>query len=334
MPVGADDVKIGRRPLTCIYRSIQHVAATGDICALLFRHGIIVVVCRRLVIPDDNGNSARSPVPVAVRDGHGELVGKLFVVVRAETVFLSGRGECIGILQAPCCRIEARDLQISLACVHLDRRSVAPKHKMSIGIDHHFADNDGCHTVGGAYVHAPMGHCGGIFPCRVTAVGKAFLPDLKPVHHWAYASVIGVVGIVNNRDVRIQYARHDRDHAYAIVYIPVPVGIEIVLVLLAPVEADVEPAQTVDALQKLHIAILVEAAATGGSCSGRTCSRHEVGVAEGSKEVLAGDFRTLHLEARHLLLRVGSVEILQAYGGSVLKAQDKVVSVFGKECRV
>ena len=99
-----------------------------------------------------------------------------------------------------------------------------------------------------------------------------------------------------------------------------PVGIEIVLVLLAPVEADVEPAQTVDALQKLHIAILVEAAATGGSCSGRTCSRHEVGVAEGGKEVLAGDFSTLHLEARHLLLRVGSVEILQAYGGTVLKA--------------
>ena len=257
------------------------------------------------------------------------------MLVCLSLIVLLGRiRQSIGILKAPCCRIESRDLQISLACVHLDRRSVAPKHKMSIGIDRHLANNDGCHTIGGAYVHAPMGHCGDIFPLRVAAVGKACLPDLKLVHHWAYAAVIGVVGIVNYRNIRIQYARHNGDHAYAIVYIPVPVGIEIVLVLLAPVEADVEPAQTVDALQKLHIAVLVEAAATGGCACGRTCSRHEIGVAEGGKEVLAGDFSTLHLEARHLLLRVGGVEILQAYGGTVLKAQDKIVSVFGKECRV
>ena len=241
----------------------------------------------------------------------------------------------IGILKASCGGIEASDLQIALACFHPDRFAAAPTHKMAIGKDRHLANNDGCHTVGGAYVHAPMGLCGHrVIASHAADFCQASLPDLKPVHHGTHATVIGIVGIVNNRDVRIQYARHDRDHAYAIVYIPVPVGIEIVLVLLAPVEADVEPAQTVDALQKFHIAILVEAAATGGSCRGRTCSRHEIGVAEGSKEVLAGDFSTLHLEARHLLLRVGGVEILQAYGGTVLKAQDKIVSVFGKECRV
>ena len=110
--------------------------------------------------------------------------------------------------------------------------------------------------------------------------------------------------------------------------------IQIVLGLLPKVEADVQTVQTVDTTQESCVTIDVEAAvALGCGCRG-TSGRHEIGVAKGCKEVLAGDFRTFHLEARHLLLRVGSVEILQAYGGTVLKAQDKVVFVFGKECRV
>ena len=106
---------------------------------------------------------------------------------------------------------------------------------------------------------------------------------------------------------------------------------QIVLGLLPEVEADVQTVQTVDATQESCVTINVKAAVALGCGCCRTSCRHEIGVAKGSEEVLAGDFRTFHLEARHLLLRIGGVEILQAYGGTILKSQNKVIPVPGKK---
>ena len=107
--------------------------------------------------------------------------------------------------------------------------------------------------------------------------------------------------------------------------------IQIVLGLLPKVEADVQAIQAVDATQESCVTINVKAAVALGCGGSGTSSRHEIRVAKGCKKILAGDFRSFHLEARHLLLRVGGVEILQAYGGPVLKSQNKVVPVPGKE---
>ena len=107
--------------------------------------------------------------------------------------------------------------------------------------------------------------------------------------------------------------------------------IQIVLGLLPEVEADVQTVQTVDTTQESCVTIDVKAAVALGCGSCGTCGRHEVRVSKGCKEILAGDFRTFHLEARHLFLRIGGVEILQAYGGTVLKGQDKVVPIPGKK---
>ena len=142
-----------------------------------------------------------------------------------------------------------------------------------------------------------------------------------------------------HRDARFQCTRIIGCHRNPMVYctlvvIPSNGRIQIVLGLLSKVKADVQTVQAVDAAKQRCVTIDVEAAVALGCGGSGTSGRHEIGVSKGSEEVLAGDFRAFHLEARHLLLRVGGVEILQAYGGPVLKSQNKVVPVLGKECGV
>ena len=108
-------------------------------------------------------------------------------------------------------------------------------------------------------------------------------------------------------------------------------GIQIVLGLLPKVEADVQTVQAINATQERCVTIDVEAAvALGCGCCGTGC-RHEIRVAKGSEEILTRNFRAFHLEARHLLLRVGGVEVLQTYGGTVLKGQYKIIPISGIE---
>ena len=89
----------------------------------------------------------------------------------------------------------------------------------------------------------------------------------------------------------------------------------------------------VNAFQQIAPAVIVIAAVTGGIAGGWPGGGHQI-LAQGRKEVRAGNFHAVHLEGRHFLLGVGGVEALNLNGGTILKGQDKIVAATGKGCRI
>ena len=286
----------------------------------------------RPVVRDLHTNHATTRRTITIRHSHHQLMGD--GVVPFTNMFLRGLSQSVGILQPAGGSIKAPHHKLAFIRHH----SCACKG--SVLVDSHIADDNARHAIGCVNHHGSVcGHSALVLGC---AILKSVFPDrqhIAPCRHARERIVIGIVGVVDDRDVRGFIARHTGYHSNPMVYpvltaIPANRRKQIVLGLLPKVEADVQTVQAVDAAQESCVTIDVEAAvALGSGCCGTGC-RHEIGVAKGSEEVLAGDFRTFHLEARHLLLRVGGVKILQAYGGSVLKSQDKVIPVPGKECSI
>ena len=308
MAVRANDIGIAvLSPIRA--RAIQHVARALNILALAFPDAVCVVMRFGIVVHDNHCDIASARIPVRIRHGYRQKMREPIVCL-ALSVLLGGFLQGIGVGEAPRDPVKACDLQHTLIGCNGCVSAVLAPHKLAIGKDSHRPDGDGRNAVRGVDDHAASGNCGRVRGVCPAAVRKTSLVHHKPVHHVAHAAVVGIVGIVYDRRLGIKGFRSAWRDGHAVVHIPVPIGVEIVLGLLAPVEADVQATKTVNASQKSHVAVLVEAAATGGSGSSWACGRHEIGIAQGSEEVLAGDFRALHLEARHLLLRIGRVEIL------------------------
>ena len=316
------------RPIRTGNRARKRVTFNGDTLSLC--HSVLKALYCRNIVRDLHANHAAACRAIAIRNSHGQFMRDMFIAA-FNRMFLCGLSQSVGILQPAGGSIKARHHQLAFICRH--RRTC----QGAIRVDSHIADDNARHAIGRVNHHGSVcGYSALVLGCTIC---ESIFPDhqhIVPCRRARERIVVGVVRIVDDRNARVFDTRHTGYHRNPMVYPVLPVisanrRKQIVLRLLSKVEADVQTVQTVDATQESCVTIDVEAAvALGSGCCGTGC-RHEIGVSKGCKEVLAGDFRAFHLEARHLLLRVGGVEILQAYGGPVLKGQDKVVPVPGKE---
>ena len=298
-------------------RTFKRVA--GDGIAVTFRHGMHEALDGGHVVGNDHGHHAGIRAAVAVRHGHGKVVGNLVRALAA--VLLRGLRKMIGVVQTPGSRVKARHFQIAFIRGHdLPRKRRAVEH-------HEATDDDGSHAVGSIHQH--------MAGCRDgRSVAKS---GFIHVEHAATGRRIGIavvriVGIVNDGNVIVEVSRLARRDSHGEVDIAVArrssVGIG---THVAAGPTDIKASQAVKAVQEIgrHIVMKTVAVALCSRPSG-TGGRHEVRLVHGREKVFTGNFRSLHGKGRHILAGIGGVEVLELESTAILKGNDKVIAVTGQ----
>ena len=298
------------------HRTFKRVAGNG--IAVPFRHSVHEALDGGHVVGNHHGHHAGVRGAVAVRHGHGQIVGYLVRALAA--VLLRGLRKIIGVVQTPGSRIKARHFQIAFIRGHnLPRKRGAVEH-------HKAADDDGGHAVGRIHHHVAGSRDG-----RSVAKSGFIHAEHAAAGRRIGVAVVGIVGIVDDGNVVAEVAGVAGREGHVIVDVPrgraVGVGIH---ALAGP--ADVKAAQTVETVQKVgrHIVVKTVAVALCACGPSGTRGRHEVGLVHGREEVLAGNLGSLHLERGHVLAGIGRVEIDELKRAPVLEGDDEIVSLAGK----
>ena len=230
--------------------------------------------------------------------------------VRSRIAFVVFRGvpvERIAEIQLARDRVIARHGQGAFICGH----NVAGQ--LAVFVNHHVADDDGGHAVGGVDVQGAAGRSGrsGLTRLR-TARQATFIHRQIDRTRFRAGSDGHIVVDIDFRSAGLHGIRSK---------------------LRAAVETDIQTPQIIDAVQQIAAAVLVIAAAARGTAGGRAGGGHQV-FAKGREEILPADLHTFHLEGRHLFLGIGGVEALQLDGRAILKSQDKIVAIAGQRRRI
>ena len=230
--------------------------------------------------------------------------------VRSRIAFVVFRGvpvERIAEIQLARDRVIARHGQGAFICGH----NVAGQ--LAVFENHHVADDDGGHAVGGVDVQGAAGRSGrsGLTRLR-TARQAAFIHRQIDRTRFRAGSDGHIVVDIDFRGAGLHGIRSK---------------------LRAAVETDIQTPQMIDAVQQIAAAVLVIAAAARGTAGGRAGGGHQV-FAKGREEILPADLHTFHLEGRHLFLGIGGIEALQLDGRAILKSQDKIVAIAGQRRRI
>ena len=288
------------------YRTRERVTDDGD--GVPFRHFMREAPDGRYVVHHVHRDGRTVAVAVRIRHRHGQVMGNLRV--RSRIAFVVFRGvpvERIAEIQLARDRVIARHGQGAFICGH----NVAGQ--LAVFVNHHVADDDGGHAVGGVDVQGAAGRSGrsGLTRLR-TARQAAFIHRQIDRTRFRAGSNGHIVVDIDFWSARLHGIRSK---------------------LRAAVETDIQTTQMIDAVQQIAAAVLVIAAAARGTAGGRTGGGHQV-FAKGREEVLPADLHTFHLEGRHLFLGIGGVEALQLDGGTILKSQDKIVAIAGQRRRI
>ena len=222
----------------------------------------------------------------------------------ALVMFRSVPVERIAEIQLARDRVIARHGQGAFICGH----NVAGQ--LAVFVNHHVADDDGGHAVGGVDAQGAAGRSGrsGLTHLR-TARQAAFIHRQIDRTRFRAGSDGHIVVDIDFRSAGLHGIRSK---------------------LHAAVEADVQTPQMVEAVQQVAAAVFVVAAAARGAAAGSgTGGGHQV-FTKGREEILAADLHTFHLERRHLFLGIRGVEILQLDGSAILERQDEVVAAAGQ----
>ncbi len=92
------------------------------------------------------------------------------------------------------------------------------------------------------------------------------------------------------------------------------------------VGAEVQAAKTIHAIQQVSIGVVVIAPAGSGGSRRRARRRHEIGLVQGRKKLLTGDFRSFDHEIGHRVAGISGIKILKDNARPVLKTENKVVA--------
>ena len=299
-------------------RTFQSIAVDGR--GIPFRHIVHETFNGRNVVGNDHGYNAGTRGAVVIRHGNGKVVSYL---VRALTaVFLRGLRKMVGVVQTPGGIIEPRHFQIAFIRGHgLPRKTGAVKH-------HDAADDDGRNAVWRINHHVAGSRDG-------RAAAKTGFVHIEHVAFcgWIGISVVRVIGVVYDRNVVIQITGVAGRNAHRVIDITVAVSRTVrVGIDVATGPADIETAQTVEAVKKIGRHIIMKAVAVALRSCGPTGTggRHEVRLIHGHKEVFTRDFRALHLEYGHVVLGERRIEIFKQNSTAVFKGHDHVVSGAGQ----
>ena len=281
-----------------------------------YHHGFAVLRARvrvrqrhlRHIVHHVHRDGRTVAVAVRIRHRHGQVMGNLRV--RSRIAFVVFRGvpvERIAEIQLARDRVIARHGQGAFICGH----NVAGQ--LAVFVNHHVADDDGGHAVGGVDVQGAAGRSGrsGLTRLR-TARQAAFIHRQIDRTRFRAGSDGHIVVDIDFRSAGLHGIRSK---------------------LRAAVETDIQTPQIIDAVQQIAAAVLVIAAAARGTAGGRAGGGHQV-FAKGREEILPADLHTFHLEGRHLFLGIGGVEALQLDGRAILKSQDKIVAIAGQRRRI
>ena len=213
-------------------------------------------------------------------------------------------GQLVAELQLARDRIVSRHGQGAFICGH----NVAGQ--LAVCKDHHVADDDGGHAVGGVDVQGAAGRSGrsGLTRLR-TARQAAFIHRQIDRTRFRAGSDGHIVVDIDFRSAGLHGIRSK---------------------LRAAVETDIQTPQMVEAVQQVAAAVFVVAAATRGAAASSGASGGHQVFTKGREEILAADLHTFHLERRHLFLGIRGVEILQLDGSAILESQDEVVAAAGQ----
>ena len=288
------------------YRTRERVTDGGD--GIPFRHLMREALDSRYVVHHVHRDGRTVAVAVRIRHRHGQIMRDLRV--RSRIAFVVFRGvpvKRIAEIQLARDRVIARHGQGAFICGH----NVAGQ--LAVFVNHHVADDDGGHAVGGVDVQGAAGRSGrsGLTRLR-TARQAAFIHRQIDRTRFRAGSDGHIVVDIDFRSAGLHGIRSK---------------------LRAAVETDIQTPQMIDAVQQIAAAVLVIAAATRGTAGGRAGGGHQV-FAKGREEILPADLHTFHLEGRHLFLGIGGVEALQLDGRAILKSQDKIVAIAGQRRRI
>ena len=288
------------------YRTRDRAADDGN--GIPFRHLMREAFNNRHVVHHVHRNGRAGAVTVRIRHRHGQIMRDLRV--RSGIALVMFRGvpvERIAEIQLARDRVIARHGQGAFICGH----NVAGQ--LAIFVNHHVADDDGGHAVGGVDVQGAAGRSGrsGLTRLR-TARQAAFIHRQIDRTRFRAGSDGHIVVDIDFRSAGLHGIRSK---------------------LRTAVETDIQTPQMIDAVQQIAAAVLVIAAAARGTAGGRAGGGHQV-FAKGREEILPADLHTFHLEGRHLFLGIGGVEALQLDGRAILKSQDKIVAIAGQRRRI
>ena len=288
------------------YRTRERVTDDGD--GVPFRHFMREAPDGRYVVHHVHRDGRTVAVAVRIRHRHGQIMRDLRV--RSRIAFVVFRGvpvKRIAEIQLARDRVIARHGQGAFICGH----NVAGQ--LAVFVNHHVADDDGGHAVGGVDVQGAAGRSGrsGLTRLR-TARQAAFIHRQIDRTRFRAGSDGHIVVDIDFWSAGLHGIRSK---------------------LRAAVETDIQTPQMIDAVQQIAAAVLVIAAAARGTAGGRAGGGHQV-FAKGREEILPADLHTFHLEGRHLFLGIGGVEALQLDGRAILKSQDKIVAIAGQRRRI
>ena len=294
------------RTVRASYRTRERVTDGGD--SIPFRHFMREAPDARYVVHHVHRDGRTVAVAIRIRHRHGQIMGNLRV--RSRIAFVVFRGvpvERIAEIQLARDRVIARHGQGAFICGH----NVAGQ--LAVFVNHHVADDDGGHAVGGVDAQGAAGRSGrsGLTHLR-TARQAAFIHRQIDRTRFRAGSDGHIVVDIDFRSAGLHGIRSK---------------------LRAAVETDIQTPQMIDAVQQIAAAVLVIAAAARGTAGGRARGGHQV-FAKGREEILPADLHTFHLEGRHLFLGIGGVEALQLDGRAILKSQDKIVAIAGQRRRI
>ena len=264
------------------YRTRERVTDDGD--GVPFRHFMREAPDGRYVVHHVHRDGRTVAVAVRIRHRHGQIMRDLRV--RSRIAFVVFRGvpvKRIAEIQLARDRVIARHGQGAFICGH----NVAGQ--LAVFVNHHVADDDGGHAVGGVDVQGAAGRSGrsGLTRLR-TARQAAFIHRQIDRTRFRAGSDGHIVVDIDFRSAGLHGIRSK---------------------LRAAVETDIQTPQMIDAVQQIAAAVLVIAAAARGTAGGRAGGGHQV-FAKGREEILPADLHTFHLEGRHLFLGIGGVEAL------------------------
>ena len=288
------------------YRTRERVTDDGD--GVPFRHFMREAPDARYVVHHVHRDGRTVAVAVRIRHRHGQIMRDLRVRSRiALVMFRSVPVERIAEIQLARDRVIARHGQGAFICGH----NVAGQ--LAVFVNHHVADDDGGHAVGGVDAQGAAGRSGrsGLTHLR-TARQAAFIHRQIDRTRFRAGSDGHIVVDIDFRSAGLHGIRSK---------------------LRAAVETDIQTPQMIDAVQQIAAAVLVITAAARGTAGGRARGGHQV-FAKGREEILPADLHTFHLEGRHLFLGIGGVEALQLDGRAILKSQDKIVAIAGQRRRI
>ena len=285
------------------YRTRERVTDDGD--GVPFRHFMREAPDARYVVHHVHRDGRTVAVAIRIRHRHGQIMGNLRV--RSRIAFVVFRGvlvERIAEIQLARDRVIARHGQGAFICGH----NVAGQ--LAVFVNHHVADDDGGHAVGGVDVQGAAGRSGrsGLTRLR-TARQAAFIHRQIDRTRFRAGSDGHIVVDIDFRSAGLHGIRSK---------------------LRAAVETDIQTPQMVEAVQQVAAAVFVVAAATRGAAASSGASGGHQVFTKGREEILAADLHTFHLERRHLFLGIRGVEILQLDGSAILESQDEVVAAAGQ----